>query len=564
MKIALAQINPIVGDLEYNYLIILSFCRHAHELGADLLVFPELSLLGYPPKDLLLREDFLHAQTKYLEKITKNTPIDTLVGAAIRQDNNFQPHNVAVLCQKDCGWSVVTQKILLPNYNVFDEKRYFASAKENACQVLIIKGKKILISICEDAWNFMPQDDFFKYEIDPIGNAIKKHGKVDFIVNMSASPFTSTKPKIRRKIFTHIAKYYQTPVILVGQVGGNDQLLFDGHSMIIDSQGKITQQAKLNAQDCLIYDAKNLINIEAKKTTLTKCDLLIEMLTLGIRDYIEKCRAQGVILGVSGGIDSAVCAALAVRALGKNKVRIVFLPSQFSSEQSHIDAHELANNLSLDLEVIYLEESIQNLRNLLIGKISQCLAKNADIVDQNLQSRLRGLIIMALSNASGHLMIATSNKSELAVGYSTIYGDMCGAFSPLGDVYKTKIFKLAKKINQDKKIIPQSIIEKPPSAELKPDQLDTDTLPDYYILDKILFHYVDLDKSAQEIQVLTSYDQSLINKVIGMVHRSEFKRRQAPFALMVSDKVFGDARRMPIAKNMPIFNLSNHCILGNT
>lgn len=551
MKIAIAQINPTVGDLSNNCQKILNYCQKAEELAADLVVFPELSLLGYPPKDLLLRMDFLEAQTPFLQKIAATTRVPAIVGAALLRDKHHLPFNAAILCFEG-KLLTVAKKVLLPNYNVFDEKRYFSTPDELACQIFSIGKTKLLLSICEDAWNSIPLDGELKYDIDPIKNGIDNFGPVDVILNISASPFTKSKPKIRERIFSHLAVTYQTPVLVCGQVGANDQLLFDGHSLIIDKTGQIIKRAQPCVEDLLIFDLKKPPPASCINNALDEDQLLLEILTLGIRDYLSKCKLPGVFIGLSGGIDSAVCAALAVKALGHERVRALYLPSQYSSEQSMLDAQALAKRLSIRLDTLSIEESAQVLRRLLAKDFQKSRADNADIADQNIQARLRGLIIMELANMTDFVMMATSNKSELAVGYSTTYGDMCGAFSAIGDLYKTEVYRLANTINKSELIIPQSIIDRPPTAELKPNQLDTDSLPKYDILDKILFNFIELEKSAQEIYELTGLPKTLINQVIGMVSLSEYKRRQGPFCLMVSDKVFGDARRLPIAKNLTI------------
>lgn len=550
MRIVLAQLNPVVGDLDHNCQKILHFCQRAQELDAELVVFPELSITGYPPKDLLLRKDFLRGQLTFLDRIAKETEVMALVGAALLDGGSDRPYNCLVSCFKGHS-DIVAKKRLLPNYGVFDEKRYFLTPGDEACDVIQVGEHKILLSICEDAWNSLPSYRDHHYPFDPVLSAMAEH-EVDLILNVSASPFSRSKPKIREEIFTHIAKTHKKKVLVCGQVGANDQLLFDGHSMVIDETGQIIQHAAACREDMLVYDSgRSLARGPVVTRLLSDDELVMEAIIMGIHDYVTKCHQPGVILGVSGGIDSAVCAALAVKALGANRVRAIFLPSRFSSGESLADAQALANNLKLKLEIYAIEDCVQELRKQLMDVISSCPEKNADILDQNLQSRMRGLMIMALSNASDHLMMATSNKSELAVGYSTIYGDMCGAFSAIGDLYKTQVKILAHTLNQDRQVIPRSIIEKAPTAELKPEQLDTDTLPPYEDLDKILFNFIELEMNAGEIARLCDKPLSLVEQVIDMVAYSEYKRRQGPFPLMVSDKVFGDARRLPIAKRVP-------------
>ena len=544
MKIAAAQINPCVGDLAGNCQKILSFCQKAADRLAEIVIFPELSLLGYPPKDLLLRKDFLAAQPHFLAEIAKHSPIPAIVGATEMRDAHHLPFNAAYLCSKT-GIQVIGRKLLLPNYNVFDEKRYFSTPKEDACAVITLGGKKILLSICEDAWNCLSLDGEQRYDFDPIKNGIAKYGSVDVILNISASPFTQTKPSIRERLFTHVAKTHKAPVVMVGQVGANDQWLFDGHSLIIDQHGVILDRALTCVEDLLLFDTEEPREITEHEPKHAMA-LLHDALVMGIRDYVEKCRLPGVIIGLSGGIDSAVVTALAVAALGARRVKTVYLPSRFSGPQSYEDAYAFAENLGVKMECLLIEDIVQSLRDLLADAVTG--SKNADIFDQNLQARLRGLIIMGLANIGDHIMLATSNKSELAVGYSTIYGDMCGAFSPIGDLYKTEVYRLAEEINRPNLVIPHSIMKRPPTAELKADQADTDSLPNYCELDKILLHFIEHDRSVEEIIELTKLDLTLVNQIIAMVKRAEYKRRQGPFPLMVSDKVFGDARRLPIAK----------------
>jgi NAD+ synthase (glutamine-hydrolysing) len=553
MKIALVQMNPIIGDLVYNKERILGYCEKAQNDMADLVIFPELCLTGYPPKDLLLRKDFLQAQENALTQIAKATTINVLLGAAILFENSPRPYNAAVLCGQH-DWHLVAKKTLLPNYNVFDEKRYFIENETGKCSIININNKKILISICEDAWASLPGMSEIEYNFDPIERALCKES-VDLILNIAASPFSLQKPRKRNEIFTRLAKNYNTPVLMVGQVGANDQLMFDGNSVIINKQGDIILKAKPCVEQMIWFDENQYSRAVIDKDRNHDLDdemLLIEVISMGIRDYVEKCGAIGTIIGVSGGIDSALCAALSVRALGPERVRLVFLPSHFTSTQSFHDAKKLAENLLAKLDVMPIETCLNILRQVIWDESISLNKNNADILDQNLQSRLRGLLIMAMSNASDHMMVATSNKSELAVGYATIYGDLCGAFSPLGDVYKTQVYKLAYRINQEanKEIIPLSIINRPPTAELKPHQLDTESLPEYAILDKILFNFIDLEKSVSEMVSELAIDRQLLESIIAMVSRSEYKRRQSPMPFMVSEKVFGDARRLPIAKRM--------------
>lgn len=544
MKIAIAQMNPVIGDIENNAQKALEQALKAHGLGAALIIFPELYLCGYPPKDFLFRSDFFAEVQKALDFLANKLPIAALMGAPILHEEGRAPYNAAIFFEKG-SYKVAAKKRLLPNYNVFDEKRYFSIPKEQACDVLCFENLRFLVSICEDAWNGPPWTLAKRHDFDPVALGFLKHPCVDFFINISASPYSVDKPELRESIFSGIAKAYKVPALVAGQVGANDQLLFDGHSLVIDKMGNIIARSKACEEDLLIFDSQEIKG--TPRPWPKPLALMRDALSMGIKDYVLKCGAPGVLLGLSGGIDSAVCAALAVLALGPSRVKAVFLPSKFTSESSSKDAHEMASNLGLTLETIPIEPVVDLLRKDLAPALASASAYDRDIALQNIQARARGILLMGLSNINGHLLMATSNKSELAVGYSTLYGDMCGAFSPLGDVYKTDVWRLAKIINGLKPIIPRNIIEKFPSAELKADQRDEDTLPAYIILDQVLRLFIDEDQEALNINKNTGIDLELINHIINLVHKSEYKRRQAPFALMVSERVFGDARRQPIA-----------------
>lgn len=545
MKIAIAQMNPVVGDTRNNALKALEVALRAKSLGATLVIFPELFLCGYPPKDLLLRSDFMAEVLKDLHFLAKNLAIAALIGSPYPQAQGQKPYNAAILLDKG-ELKVAAKKRLLPNYNVFDEKRYFDTPAHKACEVITFEGQRFLISICEDAWNGSPFNEPKPYGFDPVALGFQENSPVDLFINISASPYAMFKPKLRESIFCGIAHTFKTPALVAGQVGANDQLLFDGHSLIINEKGRVVARAKACEEDLLIYDSA-AIPPSAAQARPDSLLLLRDAIAMGIRDYVEKCGAPGVLLGLSGGIDSAVCASLAVLALGKDRVKAVFLPSKYSSSTSRKDASDLAMNLGLTLETIAIQPAVDLLGTELASAWSKSPAYLRDIAEQNLQARVRGIMLMGISNANAHLLMATSNKSELAVGYSTLYGDMCGAFSPIGDIYKTDVWRLAHAINEDKHYIPDAIIDKAPSAELKANQRDDDTLPDYTILDQILRLFIDEDEGALAIEKRTGIDLALINQIIMLTMRSEYKRRQAPFAFMVSEKVFGDARRQPIA-----------------
>ncbi len=537
MKIALLQFNPRIADLAKNCENIIQATKRATENKCDLLITSELSLCGYPPKDLLLREDFLKACEETLKKLALTALVPVIVGVPLRI-NNTRPYNAAVLCHNGTT-KVVGRKRLLPNYNIFDEHRYFITPDNKACDTFEFLGKTFLMSICEDAWADYPKYDQLTYDFNPIKNTLSNNNKIDIIINISASPFSITKPKRREQVFCELAQFAKRPVLMCGQVGGNDQLLFDGHSMVINSQGQILHRARSAQNDFLIFDSSD-VSPQPTVSTPHDLDLLKDVLVMGIRDYVKKTDNSGVIIGLSGGIDSALCAVLATEALGKEHVTCVFLPTRFSSTDSQRDAEDLATALGVRFSVINIESSVQGFRNL--------LGADNDIFDQNLQARTRGLIIMGLSNLSHELMLAPSNKSELSVGYSTIYGDMCGAFSPIGDLYKSQVKELAHHIQKQSSLFPPNILVKEPTAELREHQKDSDTLPPYDILDSILFRYIDEDKSPELIHHETGIHITLINQIVRMIGQSEYKRRQAPFSLMVSDKVFGEARRLPIAK----------------
>lgn len=548
MKIAIAQMNPVIGAIKANTETALALCERAQALGAQLVVFPELYLSGYPPKDLLLREDFLASVQKNALFFAEQSPLPALMGAPWREHSG--------LLFNTCLWlhdgkiTIAAHKRLLPTYNIFDERRYFSVPQAQACDSIEFLNKRFLVSICEDAWNTLPLTPV-SYDFDPVALGFLENGPIDFFINISASPYSADKPALREKIFSHIASSYGVPVLVAGQVGGNDQLLFDGQSLIIDAQGITVARAHACQEDLILFDSKQA-SFPPCPPALDPLLLTRDALVMGMRDYVQKCGAPGLVIGLSGGIDSAVCAALAVRALGPDRVRVFFLGSKYSSLESHNDAQKVADNLGLTLENIPIEPAVQVIRNDLASFFKNARPTNQDLGDQNIQSRIRGLILMGICNASDYFMVATSNKSELAAGYGTIYGDMCGAFSPLGDLYKTEVWRLAHALNAEGMVIPESLINKAPSAELKPNQKDSDSLPDYALLDKVLYNYIDLDLSPDNIYNNTKIDINIINEIINMVNNSEYKRRQAPFPLMVSNRVFGEARRLPIAKRLEL------------
>jgi NAD+ synthase (glutamine-hydrolysing) len=558
MHIALCQFNPVVGDIFYNAKKIKEFASLAFFQNAELIIFPELSICGYPPKDLLFRQE-LHQQIQLaLQEISQTVLLPVILGAPVQCKKKTKQlfWNAVVLCQAG-NVEVIARKQLLPNYDVFDERRYFEPGrKSEGINLFTFKGITFGFSICEDAWNDDLANPFCKYDIDPVAELVKQGA--DIIANISASPFSVSKPLLREKMFSGIAKRHRRPLMIVGQVGANDQLIFDGHSMLIDKSGKILARSNLFEEDLLFIEIKSNAEVSAFNSQhLTplpqRIELMSKAIVLGIKDYVEKSQAPGVLLGLSGGIDSAVVAALAVRALGADKVIGVRMPSQFSSEHSLIDAKQLGDNLGIRLLDIPIELPVEAARFALAAGMEACLPFDLDITDQNLQARMRSLILMGLSNGKHYLVLSTGNKSELAMGYVTLYGDMSGALAPLGDVYKTDVWNLARFLNQFDICIPENSIAKVPSAELKLNQCDQDTLPPYDLLDQVLFQYIDCDQEISQILKNISLPLESIKRIVRSVNANDHKRKQAAIILMVSDRVFGDGRRWPVVKRFDPF-----------
>lgn len=539
MKIALLQINPTVGDLDSNAAKIKELADKAKE--SDLIVTSELALLGYPPRDLLLYPEFIKESWLVLEKIAKYTKSlpPLLVGtAAINKNGTGRPlHNVACLLRNG-EVEKIFFKSLLPTYDVFDEDRYFEPTGEP--QILTLSGKKIGVSICEDLWN---NQDFWqrpRYHFDPIEKLARE--KVDFIINLSSSPFTIDKQKLRESMISQSAKKYKIPIVYVNQVGGNDDLIFDGASLAFNNRGKLLARAKAFEEDLLV------VNIDSKTQNINAYpenteEMIFKAISLGLNDYLKKCHFEKVLIGISGGIDSAVVATIASLSLGSRNVTGVLMPSPYTSAQSMTDAQRLAKNLgikTMTLEITNLMKSYNKALESTFGGLKK------DITEENIQARIRGNLLMALSNKHKALVLSTGNKSELTVGYTTLYGDLTGGLAPLGDLSKTQVYKLAKWFNRKESLIPRSIIEKAPSAELKPNQKDQDSLPPYDVLDKILSLYIEKHEGSKQL-VSKGFDKSLVKKVLSMVASAEFKRRQSPPTLKVTSRAFGPGWRMPIA-----------------
>ena len=544
MKIAAAQINPTVGDIAGNSNKILTYIGRAKELGAQLVVFPELCLTGYPPRDLLERPAFIEENINALSEMAKKVKdISALVGFV---EKNLAPegkplYNAAALLE---GGEIayISFKSLLPTYDVFDEARYFEPAAGAA--PLKIGGQKVALTICEDIWTDELCGPRKLYHKDPLAEMVKK--KFQLILNMSASPWSVGKDVLRAELMKAQAKTYNCPVICVNQVGGNDELIFDGNSLAVDPTGKIIAQAKPFEEDLILIDLDYGAG-DLRGATLSEADSVYRALVVGTRDYAHKCGFKKAVVGLSGGIDSALVAAVAADALGHANVLGVSMPSMYSSDHSKADAEALARSLGIEYKVLPIQPQFDAFMDDL-GKLF--VGKPADVTEQNLQARIRGSFLMAISNKLGHLLLSTGNKSEIATGYCTLYGDMCGGLAVLSDVPKTLVYKIAKEVvNRDRELIPANTIAKPPSAELRHNQRDTDDLPAYDVLDPILKAYIEEGKSPADI-VAGGAPQDVVEKVAKLVDRSEYKRRQAPVGPRVTSKAFGTGRRYPIARKL--------------
>jgi NAD+ synthase (glutamine-hydrolysing) len=538
MRIGFAQINTTVGDIVGNRDRILSAYEKAVALGADLVLTPELALTGYPPQDLVFKSRFVSETLEALEQLHEAVgTVPLLVGYV-----DFNPARTGKPFVNACG--VLTKKepvrkvykTLLPTYDVFDEARYFDPAQDQ--EPIELLGAKIGITICEDIWT----DKYLRWDLyqqDPVSVLVSKGAKV--ILNLSSSPYSVGKPALRRKMVSELAQTYRVPFFYCNAIGGNDQLIFDGNSFAIDASGKTNFQMPGFREEVRVAES----SAEAfLPTNLSPEQEIDEALVLGVRDYFSKCGFKSAVLGLSGGIDSAVTAAIAVEALGKENVVGVSMPSQYSSRGSLDDAAALAKNLDIAWHVIPIKEPFEVLKD----QFKEIFAgKSEDTTEENMQSRLRGLILMSMSNKFGHLLLTTGNKSELAVGYCTIYGDMCGGLAVISDVPKTMIYRLASWINREHEVIPESSITKPPSAELKPDQKDQDTLPPYEILDEILKMYVEELLSPEDIAG-RGFDPEIVRWIQRKVDMNEYKRRQAAPGLRVTSLAFGMGWRMPIAQ----------------
>lgn len=541
MKAAICQINSIVGDLDFNKKKIIEGYKKGLSDGADLIIFPELALVGYPPLDLVEKKEFREAVKLAAEEIASITSAAGLIFGSITEDNDnigTDIHNSAVLCY-DGKIQFVQHKSLIPNYDVFDEMRYFDSAKK-VC-VHEFKGVKLGISICEDIWN--DADYWYKrrYNFDPVKNLIDQGA--EFLINISASPYSFGKREDRKKMLSVLTSQNKIPLAYVCSVGGQTELIFDGASMCLNEKGELVLLGKSFDEDYFIFDTKeNYSPIEKVENSFAEETL--NALIFGLKEYCFKLGFKKLLIGLSGGMDSALVTYIAVQALGKENVFVFMMPSKYSSEGSVKDSEKLINNLEICSNII----SIQPVVDETIKQLSKVFEKNiSGITEENLQARIRGIYLMAFSNQNNYLLLATGNKSEMAVGYCTLYGDMCGGLAVIADVYKTDVYKIANFINRKKEIIPVEIINKAPSAELKFDQKDEDTLPPYHLLDKILKMYLEENKELNEIVKIIG-DEEMVTKILKLVDKNEFKRRQAAPALRVSSKAFGFGRRYPIVQ----------------
>ncbi len=541
MKIALCQINTIIGDLDYNKNKISDGYKKATSAKVDLVIFPELALVGYPPRDLVEKAEFRNAVSERINELASQTGETGLLFGAVTEDDDLvgtNIHNSAVLCYNG-KVQFIQPKSLIPNYDVFDEMRYFEPAKE--IFVHEFKGEKLGISVCEDIWN--DADYWYKrrYHTDPVKELVDKGATV--LLNISASPYSYGKRKERREMLSILCKEDKLPLAYVCSVGAHTDLIFDGASMCLNSKGNLTALGKAYEEDFIIFDTKSDKEIPDESEGSFEEEVL-SALIFGVREYCSKLNFKKIVVGLSGGMDSALVTYIAVQAIGKENVHVIMMPSEYSSEGSVTDSEKLISKLGISSNNI----SIQPVVEQTLEAISSSFINNLNnITKENLQARVRGIYLMAYSNNENNLLLATGNKSEMSVGYCTLYGDMCGGLAVLADIYKTDVYRIANYINRNEEIIPQIIIDKAPSAELSPNQKDQDFLPPYELLDKILKMYLEENKEFDEISEVIG-DKKLVDKILRLVDINEFKRKQAAPALKVSRKAFGYGRRFPIVQ----------------
>jgi NAD+ synthase/NAD+ synthase (glutamine-hydrolysing) len=541
VKIALGQINPTVGDFSGNANKIIDFAQRARTAGAGLILFPELSVCGYPPRDLVERPTFVAKNRESVERIAAETKgisvICGLITPALAETGK-SVMNSAVLLQ-DGKQAFLQSKMLLPTYDVFDEMRNFAPARHQ--ELFNFCGNRMALTICEDAWNDKHFWNKRLYGFDPVEALVGAGG--NFVLNISASPFWLRKSELRRDMLATIARTDNVPVVMVNQVGGNDSLLFDGSSLVLNREGKVIAQAKSFEEDIVYFDSATLEG-EVHEQIDGEEASAFAALVLGTRDYVRKCGFKKVIIGLSGGIDSALTAAIATEAVGPENVIGVGMPGPYSSPGSIEDARTLAKNLGIRFELLSITEICKSYQQTLKDVFA---GLKEDVTEENIQSRARGSLLMAMSNKLNAIVLSTGNKSEIAVGYCTLYGDMVGGLAVISDVPKTMVYRISRYVNSRKSVIPEATLEKPPSAELRPDQKDSDTLPPYDVLDAILEDYVEESHSAEQIAKDRGFEVALIQRVLRMVDRAEYKRQQAAPGIKISEKAFGYGRRFPIA-----------------
>jgi NAD+ synthase (glutamine-hydrolysing) len=541
VKIALGQINPTVGDFSGNASRIIDFSRRAKSDGAGLILFPELSVCGYPPRDLVERSSFVAHNRESAERIAAETAgIAVICGLVTPADSDTGKTvmNSAALLM-DGKIAFIQSKMLLPTYDVFDEMRNFAPAKKQ--ELFSFCGNRMALTICEDAWNDKQFWVKRLYTVDPVESLM--HAGGNFVLNISASPFWIGKRELRRDMLASIARQHRAPVVLVNQVGGNDSLVFDGSSIVLNREGKVIAQGKSFEEDLVYFDSQSLTGEMHEQIAGNEASAY-SALVLGTRDYIQKCGFRKAIVGLSGGIDSALTAVIAADAVGPENVIGVGMPGPYSSQGSIDDARTLAKNLGIRFELLSINPAYEAYRGILKDVFA---GQKEDVTEENIQSRARGALLMALSNKFSAIVLSTGNKSELGVGYCTLYGDMVGGLAVISDVPKTLVYRLANYVNSQRPVIPPASIEKPPSAELRPDQKDSDSLPPYEILDAVLEDYIEDLHPAERIAAERGFDIELVRRVIRMVDRAEYKRQQAAPGLKISPKAFGYGRRFPIA-----------------
>jgi NAD+ synthetase len=545
VKIALVQINPIIGDFRYNCDKILRWAQRARHEECRLAIFPEMAVSGYPPQDLLERSAFITQEQEAIDALIAQLPeIDVLFGCFEKRsgERGKKLYNTAVAARN--GKIVFrAHKQLLPTYDVFDETRYFEPGGISIPYV--IEGHHFGVTVCEDIWNRVIED----YDKDPVAllhsSVTQGKGRLDGIINISASPFQRNKEVQKQAMFRELCRRHALPLIYVNQVGGQDSLLFDGRSLVMDASGEITAKGAGFEEDMVVVDSRDWRGDFRGCTIDDEVGAVYSGLVMGVRDYVRKCGFSSVALGVSGGIDSALTAAIAVEALGPENVMAVALPSQYSSPESKEDAEQLAKALGCRFEVIPIDALFDSYRHVLSPLFS---GLKEEVTEQNIQARIRGNLLMALSNKFGSLLLTTGNKSEMAVGYCTLYGDMSGGLAVIADVPKMLVYELSRYVNREREIIPERTLTKPPSAELKPDQRDQDDLPPYEILDRILELYLEKGFNAAQI-VARGFDQHLVHDVLRRIRINEYKRKQAPLGLKVTSKAFGYGRRFPNVQN---------------